>query len=162
MAAFWLGKAARLGHLVGFWGPRMNADERGKKHWELTERILAAFYAVWGELGCGFTEAIYREAMIIVLEGEGLRVTREYPLTARFRGRVVGRFRADLLVAGRVLVEVKAARALHSSHESQLLNYLRCSVIEVGLLLNFGPKPQVKRLVFANHRKNEFKRIGGH
>lgn len=91
--------------------------------------------------------------MIVVLREDGLAVAREFPLTARFRGQVVGEFRADLLVAGKVLVELKAVRSLDSSHEGQLLNYLRCSVVEVGLLLNFGRKPEVKRFAYENHRK---------
>ncbi len=131
----------------------MDAEERGKGHWLVSERILGAFYTVWKEMGRGFAESVYREAMDVVLRDDGVETAREFPLQARFRGQVVGSFRADLLVAGKVLVEIKAVRSLDSSHETQLLNYLRCSVIEVGLLLNFGTRPQVKRLVYANQRK---------
>ncbi len=134
-------------------GPRMNAEEHGRKHWDTTERVLAAYYTVLSELGSGFAECVYREAMVVVLKDDGLNVAREFPLKARFRGRVVGDFRADLLVGGKVLVELKAVRSLDASHEGQLLNYLRCSVIEVGLLLNFRARPQVKRLIFTNDRK---------
>ncbi len=128
---------------VGFSkGPRMDAEGRGRKHWEITERVLAAFYSVLRELGSGFAESVYREAITVVLEEDGLNVAREFPLEVRFRGRVVGRFRADLLIAGKVLVELKAVRSLDASHEGQLLNYLRCSLIEVGLLLNFRARPK--------------------
>ncbi len=78
---------------------------------------------------------------------------RQYPLSVRFRGEHIGDFRADLVVADNVIVELKAVKALEPFHEAQLLNYLRASDIEVGLLLNFGPSPKLKRLVFANEKK---------
>ncbi len=112
------------------------------------------FFDVYNELGPGFLESVYREAMCIALEQEGLDVLREFPLVARFRGRAVGRFQADLVVNGRIILELKAARVLAPVHEAQTLNYLRAGVLEVGLLLNFGPKPQVKRLAYSNDRKS--------
>lgn len=132
----------------------MNADERVFKHEDLTRQIIGAFYEVYNELGFGFLESVYREAMALVLRSLGLHVEKEFCLEARFRGQVIGGFKADLLVSGRVIVELKAVRTLDRSHEAQTLNYLRAGVLEVALLLNFGPKPQVRRLAFANHRKN--------
>jgi GxxExxY protein len=131
----------------------MNADGRRYKHEELTRKIIGAFYEVYNELGFGFLESVYREAMAIALRTGGLRVDKEFPVRATFRGQIVGEFRADLLVNGCVLVELKAARSLQSFHEAQTLNYLRAGVLEVALLLNFGPKAQIKRLAFANSRK---------
>ncbi len=131
----------------------MNADQRGLKHRELTEKIIGVFYDVYNELGHGFLESVYEEAMAVALPQGGLRVERQVPLRVTFRGIVIGDFRADLLVEDSVLLELKAARDIDPAHEAQLLNYLRATEIEVGLLLNFGPKPQFKRLVFENSRK---------
>jgi GxxExxY protein len=132
----------------------MNAEGRIYKHAELTRQIIGVFLQVYGELGYGFLESVYRSAMLIALRETGLAAESEVELHARFRGRSIGTFRADLLVQGAVLVELKAARAIDSAHIAQLLNYLRCTVIEVGLILNFGSAPKVRRLVFANHRKH--------
>lgn len=123
------------------------------KHQELTRRIIGVFFEVYNELGHGFLESVYVEALALALRQAGLTVKREFPLTVRFRNRVVGEFRADLVVAGAVLVEAKACQCLHPSHQAQALNYLRATVLEVGLLLNFGPRPSVKRLLFDNPLK---------
>jgi GxxExxY protein len=131
----------------------MNAEAYDFRHVELTRRIIGVFLEVYRELGYGFLESVYRSAMTVALAEAGLNVEPEVELHARFRGRPIGTFRADLLVQGAVLVELKAARAIDSAHIAQLLNYLRCTVIEIGLLLNFGPTPKVRRLVFANERK---------
>jgi GxxExxY protein len=131
----------------------MNTDQRGLKRGELTERIIAVFYEVYNELGHGFLESVYEEAMAIALVQAGMNVERQYPLKVIFRGRVVGDFRADLIVEHAVILELKAATTIDSSHEAQSLNYLRATEIEVGLLLNFGAKPQFKRMVFDNSRK---------
>jgi len=131
----------------------MNADERRFKHEDVTQRIIGVFFDVYNELGYGFLESVYREAMAIALESGGLRVEKEFSLEARFRGQVVGVFKADLLVNGCVIVELKALKELGSTHEAQTLNYLRAGVLEVALLLNFGPEPQIRRLAFSNDRK---------
>jgi GxxExxY protein len=131
----------------------MNADERRYNHEQTTREIIGVFFDVYNELGYGFLESVYREAMTIALQNQGLQVEREFPLTARFRGQLIGNFKADLVVRGSVIVELKAVRSLEPAHEAQILNYLRASVLEVGLLLNFGPKPQVRRLAFSNSRK---------
>ena len=132
----------------------MNAEGCVYRHAELTRRIIGVFFQVYRELGYGFLESVYRSAMTVALTEAGLAVEREVELQARFRGRSVGTFRADLLVQGAVLVELKAARAIDSSHLAQLLNYLRCTVIETGLLLNFGPTPKIRRLILDNNRKH--------
>jgi GxxExxY protein len=104
-------------------------------------------------LGYGFLESVYRVAMTMALREAGIRVETEMQLQARFRGRSIGAFRADLLVEEAVLVELKAARGIDSGHIAQLLNYLRCTALETGLILNFGPRPQIRRLIFTNDRK---------
>src|SRR5690348_15535834 len=112
--------------------PQINADQRGFKHRELTEKILGVFYEVYNELGHGFLESVYEEAMALALSQEGARPEKQRPIRVVFRGAVVGDFRADLLVNDAVLVELKAARELDPAHEAQLLNYLRATEIEVG------------------------------
>ena len=120
---------------------------------KLTEQIIGAFYEVYNELGSGFLESVYANSMQIALQERGLCVEQERPIQVWFRGRPVGDFRADLLVEGRVMVEGKALRALEPAHEAQLLNYLRATDVEVGLLMNFGPRAEFKRMVFSNSRK---------
>jgi GxxExxY protein len=132
----------------------MHWDPANYKHQDLTEAIIRAFYDVYNELGHGFLESIYEEAMFRVLKNNGVSVQRQYPLSVWFRGEQIGDFRADLIVAENVIVELKAVKSLESFHEAQLLNYLRASDLEVGLLLNFGPSPKLKRLVFANEKKH--------
>ena len=131
----------------------MNADQRRYKYEYLTRAIIGAFFDVYNELGHGFLESVYQEAMAIALRSLGLQVEREFALAVGFRGCVVGEFKADLVVNRTVIVELKAVKTLETVHEAQTLNYLRASCLEVGLLLNFGPKPQVKRLAFSNARK---------
>jgi GxxExxY protein len=123
------------------------------KHQETTEKIIKVFYAVYNELGHGFLESVYEQAMAIALREEGLPVKQQAPATVYFRGQLVGEFRADLLVNDAVIVELKASRAIEPVHEAQLMNYLRATNIEVGLLMNFGPKPEFKRFIFDNERK---------
>jgi GxxExxY protein len=132
----------------------MHWDPENYKHQELTEAIIRGFYQVYNELGHGFLESVYEAALCRVLQENGLLIQRQYPLTVWFRGEQIGDFRADLIVAENVIVELKAVKALEPFHEAQLLNYLRASDLEVGLLLNFGLSPKLKRLVFANEKKH--------
>ncbi len=125
----------------------------GLKHQELTGQIIRVFFDVYNELGAGFLESVYVEALAVALGEAGLSVHREMPLAVRFRGNIIGHFRADLVVGGAVLVETKASPYLHQTHSAQVLNYLRATVLEVGLLLNFGARPSIKRFVFDNSRK---------
>jgi len=131
----------------------MRTDEHGLKHQELTSQIIRVFFEVYNELGSGFLESVYVQALDVALTEAGLSTQREVPLSVTFRGRIVGRFKGDLVVEKRVLVEAKACHSLHATHEAQLLNYLRATVIEVGLVLNFGSRPQFKRLLFDNTLK---------
>jgi len=123
------------------------------KHSELTDKVIGVFYDVYNELGHGFLESVYAAAMVMALESSGLAVGREVPVAVWFRDRKIGQYFADLLVEGRVILELKAARDLDKAHEAQLLHYLRATDVEVGLLLNFGVRPQFRRLVFENERK---------
>jgi GxxExxY protein len=128
----------------------MNADF---KHAVLTHKIIGVFYEVYNELGTGFLESVYQKSLALALESANLAVCSRVDIPVWFRGHQVGHFEGDMLVEARVLLELKAARALGSSHQAQLLNYLRATDIEVGLLLNFGPKPEFKRLAFDNSKK---------
>ncbi len=120
----------------------------------ITDRVLAAFFDVYNELGYGFVESVYHTCLAIALQKRGLRIDQQVPLEVFFYGDVVARFKADLIVENRVIVELKACRSILPEHEVQLMNYLRCTAIEVGLVLNFGPKPQIKRSIFTNDRKH--------
>lgn len=133
--------------------PRINADERGLKHRELTEAIIGIFDDVYNELGFGFLESVYEHALAIALEQSGFKVRRQVAMAVWFRGVNVGDFRADLFINDLVAIEIKAGAAIERAHEAQLLNYLRCTDVEVGLLLNFGPKPLFRRMAFSNERK---------
>ena len=128
----------------------MNAD---LKHGQITGQIIRVFFEVYNELGHGFLESIYQKSLVIALNSVGLDVCSPVEIPVWFRGTRVGSFEADMLVENCVLLELKAARCLDGTHRAQLVNYLRATEIEVGLLLNFGLKPEVKRLVYDNSRK---------
>ena len=123
------------------------------KHKELTDLILKAFYDVYNTLGYGFLEKVYENAMVLELRKKGLRLVSQAPINVYYRGSIVGEYFADLIVEDVVIVELKAAKAITVEHEAQLLNYLKATKCEVGLLINFGPKPQVKRKIYDNDRK---------
>jgi GxxExxY protein len=119
----------------------------GLVHEGLTREIIGAFYEVYREIGPGFLEAVYQRSMPIALAGRGVKSEREVAITMRFRGLVVGEYRADLIAEGKVLIETKACDSIADAHESQVLNYLRAADLRVGLLLNFGPRPAFRRLL---------------
>ena len=123
------------------------------KHSELTDKILGTFYEVYNELGFGFLESVYEEAMLIALRAKGLQVEQQLKVPVFFRGANIGNFEADLVVENVVIIELKAVSNLIEAHIAQLLNYLRATDIEVGLVLNFGQRPEFKRRVFDNDRK---------
>ena len=135
------------------------------RHSDVTEKIIGIFYDVYNELGYGFLECVYEESLVIALYEAGLTANRQIPLPVWFRGHKVGEFRADLLVENCVLLELKTARSLDTAHEAQLLHYLKSTEIEVGMLLNFGSRPQFRRLLFDNERKkireNPWKSVAG-
>lgn len=122
-------------------------------HGELSHEILGAFFRVHTGLGHGFLESVYRRAMQHELSNRGLRVDVEVPYSIRFGGDVVGDYRADLVVERKVIVECKAAEYLLAAHEAQLINYLRASGIELGLLLNFGSRATFRRLVCSDKER---------
>lgn len=116
-------------------------------HGHLTGSIIGAFYSVHSELGCGFLEAVYANALTLLLTRAGLEVEREVPFEIHFHGHNIGSYRADLVVEGRVIVELKAGRSIIPQHTAQLLNYLKASRLQVGLLLNFGERAEFRRVV---------------
>lgn len=119
------------------------------KHEQLTDGIINAFYHVYKALGYGFLEKVYENALELELRRRGFHVESQQPITVYYGGDVVGEYFADLFVDRAVIVEIKATAALAAAHEAQLINYLKATGIEVGLLLNFGPRPQIKRKVYS-------------
>ena len=134
--------------------PRMYADQRGLKHAELTEQLIGIFFSTYNELGHGFLESVYEQAFSVVLAEKGIFFERQITIPVWFHGKQIGEFRADLLVDRRVLIELKTGRDIDPAWEKQLLNYLRATDVEVGLLFNFGPSAQFRRYAFENDRKN--------
>ena len=122
-------------------------------HANITDKILNAFYTVNNTLGFGFLEKVYENAMVIELQKLECQVQQQKQIHVFYDGKKVGDYYADLLVNDRVIVELKATETLCRDHEAQLLNYLKATDIEVGLLLNFGKKAEFRRKVFTNHRK---------
>ncbi len=123
------------------------------KHQKLTKKVISAFYDVYNTLGYGFLERVYENAMVIELTKGGIVSIQQSPLKVYYNDEIIGEYFADLLVEDKVIVELKASKTLAVEHEAQLLNYLKASRYEVGLLLNFGPKPEIKRKVYDNERK---------
>ena len=122
-------------------------------HSEITDLIIKAYYHVYNTLGYGFLEKVYENALLLTLRKWGLTVAQQVPVKVYFEGDQVGDYFADLIVGDCVIIELKAANGIDEAHEAQLLNYLRATDKEVGLLLNFGPKAEFRRKVFANERK---------
>ncbi|HEY3582584.1 MAG TPA: GxxExxY protein [Pyrinomonadaceae bacterium] len=123
------------------------------KYRDLTGKIIGVFYEVYNELGHGFLESVYQKSLGLALRSAGLEAFWPIDIPVTFRGQPVGHFEADMLVEKCVLLELKATRSLDRSHEAQLRNYLRATDIEVGLLLNFGLAPEIRRLLFSNAGK---------
>jgi GxxExxY protein len=123
------------------------------RHAGTTSLLLKAFYEVYNKLGYGFLERVYENAMAIAARKLGIRIDQQVPIRVHFDGELVGEYAADLVADGSVILELKAAQALAEEHEAQLLNYLKATRFEVGLLLNFGPKPEYRRRIMDNSRK---------
>jgi len=119
-------------------------------HQELTSEIISAFYKVYNTFGFGFLEKVYENALKYELEKMRLKVDKQKPITVYYDDLTVGEYFADLIVEDKVIIELKAAEALIEEHELQLINYLKATEIEVGLLLNFGKKPEIRRKIFSN------------
>jgi GxxExxY protein len=124
-------------------------------HEEITEKIIRAFYRVYNTLGYGFLEKVYENAMAIELRKSGLRVENRKAISVLYAAETVGEYFADLLIENTVIVELKAAKAIADEHEAQLVNYLKATNKEVGLLLNFGQKPEFRRKLFHNSLKRK-------
>ena len=125
----------------------MNTDKGAFIQGPTTETVIGAFYSVYSELGYGFLEKVYENAMAIALKDKGLEVIQQAAIDVTFRGHRVGEYRADLLVPGKLIVEIKATQTVSGLHEAQLINYLKATGTRIGLLLNFGPKPQIRRRI---------------
>ena len=133
-------------------------------HADLTDQVIKTFFEVYNELGHGFIESVYENSLVIALREKDLEVCQQIAIPVWFHGVQVGDFDADIMVDRTLLLELKAVRAIDPAHVAELLNYLKATDIEVGFLLNFGPKPEFKRLVFDNPRKRPTRQkadIGG-
>lgn len=120
---------------------------------ELTEEILHAFYKVHFKLGFGFLEKVYKNALFLEMNELGWRCETEKLINVYYKERIVGAYYADILVDNKVILELKAAECICKEHEYQLINYLKASDLEIGLLLNFGKKAEFKRVIYTNDRK---------
>ncbi len=123
------------------------------KHQTYTEEIIKVFYRVYNALGYGFLEKVYENAMMIELKKENLPAAQQSPINVIYENEIVGQYFSDMIVDEKVIIEIKAKKCLMPEDTAQLLNYLKATDKEVGLLLNFGPKPEVSRKVFDNSKK---------
>jgi GxxExxY protein len=122
-------------------------------HQEITAQIIKGYYEVYNTLGYGFLEKVYENAMMIELLEIGLECKKQNPIKVSYKENLVGNYFSDIVVENKVIIELKAASALCGEHEAQLINYLKATDIEVGLLLNFGKSPQFARKIFENKFK---------
>jgi GxxExxY protein len=127
-------------------------------HKDLTERIIRAYYDVYNELGHGFLERVYQNALFLELCERGFHVETEKRILVHYKGRKVGEYYADMVVDGVVILELKAAEYVVEAFEHQILNYLRATEMEVGLLLNFGKKPEFRRKTWTNSNPGKSKK----
>jgi GxxExxY protein len=125
----------------------------GLLHEELTDVIIKTFYEVYNELGYGFLEKVYQNSLYLELKNKGYNVEAQKKINVYYKGTEVGEYFADLIVENAVILELKAADCIIKDFENQILNYLRATDCEVGLLLNFGKKPEFKRKIYENNRK---------
>ena len=121
-------------------------------HKEITDIIIQVFFKVYNELGYGFLEKVYENSLMLELRKRGLEVSQQHPIKIFYDTTNVGNYFADILVASEVIVEIKASEKIIKAHHNQIVNYLRASNIKVGLLLNFGEKPEFKRVVFTRKK----------
>lgn len=121
-------------------------------HRDITNKIIKAFYNVYNSLGYGFLEKVYENAMMIELRKMDLQVQKQVPIKVYYEEQLVGQYYADIMVEETIIVELKAAEGLCEEHEFQLINYLKATELEIGLLINFGKTPQFKRKIFTNKK----------
>ncbi len=122
-------------------------------HRDLTDIIIKTFYDVYNELGFGFLEKVYQNSLYLELKARGLKVEAQKQIKVYYKNVAVGEYYADLIVNDTVILELKATEVIVKEFEFQLINYLKATEIEVGLLLNFGIKPEFRRKVFEKNRK---------
>jgi len=132
----------------------MEADKSKILHHELTDLIIKSFYKVYNVLGYGFLEKVYENALKLELTNIGLNPVSQKNIKVEYLDQQVGDYFADILVNDLIIIELKAAEAICDEHEAQLINYLKATDKEVGLLLNFGKRPEFKRKIFMNQNKN--------
>jgi GxxExxY protein len=131
----------------------INVDEN-YKYSELTDKIIGCAYKVYNELGAGFLEKIYENALVIELKDAGLSVEQQYPIKVYYHENIIGDYVADIVVEDKIIVELKAVNTLVRAHEVQLVNYLKATKFQVGLLINFGDQITVKRKVLSKNQRN--------
>lgn len=122
-------------------------------HQELTDQVIKAFYKVYNTLGFGFLERVYQNALFIELRNLGLQCETQKQIKVNYEGYEVGIYYPDIIVNDLLILELKAAESVVEEHELQLINYLKATEIEIGLLLNFGKKPEIRRKIFTNDKK---------
>ena len=122
-------------------------------HEEITSKVINAFYTVYNTLGYGFLEKVYENSLALELSKRGMKVEQQAPINVSYNSSIVGEYFADLLVEDCVALELKAAESITEQHKAQLLNYLKATEYEVGLLLNFGPEAKFARKILTNDRK---------
>ena len=132
---------------------QIHTDSQDSKHKTLTAAIISIFYKVYNALGYGFLEKVYENAMMFEFSKADIPAIYQSPIKVKYENEVIGEYFADILVDEKVIVEIKAVKQIAPEHKAQLLNYLKATDKEVGLLLNFGPKPEISRKVFDNIRK---------
>jgi GxxExxY protein len=126
-------------------------------HKSITDKILKVYYEVYNELGYGFLEKVYQNAMYFELKSLGYKVEAQKQIKVYYKKQLVGEYYSDLLVEDKVIVELKSTELLMNAHVAQIINYLKGTPIEVGLLLNFGEQPEFKRFIYTNDRKINLK-----
>ena len=122
-------------------------------HQELTKSIIGIYYNVYNELGFGFLEKVYHKALLIELKNNGYKIDSEKKVNVYYKNKIVGEYIPDIIINDSVIVELKCVEYLTDIHENQLLNYLKATDCEVGLILNFGKDPQFIRKIFTNDLK---------
>ena len=124
-------------------------------HEEITSDIINAFYKVYNILGYGFLKKVYENALAMELAARGHVVKQQLPIQVYYEGKAVGEYFADMLIDDKVILELKTAESIAKEHEAQLVNYLKATKIEIGLLLNFGKEPNFKRKIFSNQKESQ-------
>lgn len=126
-------------------------------HKKITDDILKIYYDIYNQLGYGFLEKVYQNAMYFELKNKGYKVEVQTPIKVYLKGQLIGEYYSDLLIENKVIIELKACELLMNVHVAQLMNYLKATEMEVGLLLNFGEEPEFKRIIYTNDRKKNLK-----